>query len=115
MEIQTSPLGYTIPHHISTLLFTVLASLNAASTQRRLTVGMPNIHQKLHTRRRKRVVLGELELSGKDAAFEGRVLRALDETFPVEEVVLGDRAGGDAVGGVVGQGAVFLEEPAVGC
>lgn len=63
---------------------------------------MPDIHQELHTRRCKRIILRELELSGEDTAFEGRVLRTLNEAFPVEEVVFGDGAGGYAVGGVIG-------------
>lgn len=80
----------------------------------KLTIGMPHIRQELHRRRSERIVLGELELGGEDAPLKGRVLGALDQTLPVEEVVLGDGAGGDAVGGVVGEGAVLLEEPAVG-
>lgn len=42
------------------------------------TVGVPDIAQKAHRGRHERVVLGELELGGKDAAFVGSVLRALD-------------------------------------
>jgi len=63
---------------------------------------------------RERVVLGELELGGEDAAFKRGPFRALDEGLPLEEVVFGDRAGGDAVWWIVGQGAVFREQPAVG-
>ena len=76
---------------------------------------MPDVHEELHARGRQRVVLWELQLGGEDAALERRVLGPLDEALPVEEVVLGDGAGGDAVRGVVGQGAVFLEEAPVRC
>lgn len=76
---------------------------------------MPDVHEELHARGRKRVVLWELQLSGEDAALERRVFGALDEAFPVEEVVLGDGAGGDAVRGIVGQSAVLLEEAPVRC
>lgn len=75
---------------------------------------MPDFGEELHGRRRERVVLGELELGGEDAALKGGALGTLDEAFPEEEVVFGDGAGGDAFGGVVGEGAVFLEETAVG-
>lgn len=75
---------------------------------------MPHVGEELHRRRRERVVLGELELGGKHAALERRALGALDQAFPAEQVVLGDGAGGDALGRVVGEGAVFLEEAAVG-
>lgn len=78
------------------------------------TVGVPHVGEELHGRRRERVVLGEFQLGGEDAAFKGRALGALDEAFPVEEVVLGDGAGGDALGGAVCEGAVFLEEAPVG-
>lgn len=75
---------------------------------------MPHVSEKLHTRRRERVVLGELEFGGEHAAFEGSAFRSLDQTFPVEEVVFGNGAGGDAIGRVVGQGSVFLEETPLG-
>lgn len=78
------------------------------------TVGVPHVGEELHGRRRERVVLGEFQLGGEDAAFKGRALGALDEAFPVEEVVLGDGAGGDALGGAVCESAVFLEEAPVG-
>lgn len=77
-------------------------------------VGMPHVGQKLHRRRRQRIVLWELELGWEHTALKGRPLGALDETFPVEEVVFRDGAGGDAFGRVVCEGAVFLEEAAVG-
>lgn len=75
---------------------------------------MPHVGQKLHRRRRQRVVLWEFQLGREDAALKGRSFGALDETFPVEEVVFRDRAGGDAFGRVVCEGAVFLEEAPVG-
>lgn len=77
-------------------------------------VRMPHIGEKLHRRRRQRIVLGKLELCGKDAALKGSSFGPLDEAFPVQQVVLGDGAGGDAFGRVVCEGAVFLEEAAVG-
>lgn len=75
---------------------------------------MPHVGEKLHRRRRQRIVLGKLELCGKNAALKGSSFGALDEAFPVQQVVLGDGAGGDAFGRVVCEGAVFLEEAAVG-
>lgn len=81
---------------------------------RPLTVGVPHVGEELHGRRRERVVLGEAQLGGEDAALKGCALGALDEALPVQQVVLGDGAGGDALGGVVGEGAVLLEEAAVG-
>lgn len=75
---------------------------------------MPHVSEKLHRRRRQRIVLGELELCGKHSALKGSSLGALDEAFPVQQVVLGDGAGGDAFGRVVCESAVFLEEAAVG-
>lgn len=75
---------------------------------------MPDIAQELHARRVERVVLGELELSGEDAAFERSAVGTLDQGFPEEDVVFGDGAGGDAVGRGGGEGAVFVEEAARG-
>lgn len=71
---------------------------------------MPDIAQKTHGGRHERVVLGELELGGKDAAFVGSVLGPLDQGFPDEEVVFVDRAGGDALRRVLREVFVFLEE-----
>jgi len=68
----------------------------------RVHVGVPHFAEEAHAGRRERVVLGELQLGGEDAALEGRALRALDERFPGEQVVFGDGAGGYAFGGVVG-------------
>ena len=75
---------------------------------------MPHLAQEAHARRRQRVVFRELQLGREDAPFERRAFGAVDQRFPVEQVVFGDGAGGYAFGGVVGQGAVFLEEAAVG-
>lgn len=74
---------------------------------------MPDVGEELHGRRRERVVLGELQRGGEDAALKGGALGALDEALPVQQVVLGDGAGGDALGGVVCEGAVFLEQTPV--
>jgi hypothetical protein len=73
-----------------------------------------HVADKLHRRRRQRVVAREAQLGGEDAPLKGRALGPLDEGFPVQEVVLGHGAGRDAFGGVVGEGAVLLEEAAVG-
>lgn len=75
---------------------------------------MEDVGEKLHRWGRQRIVLGELELRGEDAALKGGSFGALDEALPVQEVVFRDGAGGDALGGVVCEGAVFLEEAAVG-
>ena len=75
---------------------------------------MPHLAQELHRGRGQGVVLGEAQLGGEDAALEGRALGALDQRLPVEQVVLGDGARRDALGRVVGQRAVLLEEAAVG-
>lgn len=79
-----------------------------------VTVWVEDVDEELHGGRGERVVLGELELGGEDAALEGCALRSLDEALPVEEIVLGDGAGGDTLGRVVGEGAVLLEEAPVG-
>ena len=71
---------------------------------------MPHLPQKPHARRIQRIVLGEFQLGGEDAAFEGGAVGALDQGFPEEDVVFGDGAGGDAVGWGGGQGFVFVEE-----
>lgn len=78
------------------------------------TVRVPHIGEEAHGGRGERVVLGELQLGREDAALKGGLLRTLDEAFPVEEIILGHRAGGDAFRGVVCEGAVFLEEAPVG-
>jgi hypothetical protein len=85
-----------------------------AGTAKGLTVRVKDLAQELHAGRRQRVVLGELELGREDAALKGRTLGALDQGLPVQQVVLGDGAGRDAVGRIVGQRAVLLEQPAVG-
>jgi hypothetical protein len=79
-----------------------------------LTIRVPHVGEELHRWRGKRVVLGELELCGKDAALERCALGTLDQTLPVKEVILGDGAGGDAFGRVVGERAILLEKAAVG-
>ena len=71
---------------------------------------MPYLAQKLHLWRVERIVLGEFELGGKDAAFKGRALGALDQRLPGEEVVFVNGAGGDTVGWGRKEGFVFREE-----
>ena len=75
---------------------------------------MPHLAQKPHRGRVKRVVLRELELGGEDAALEGGAVGTLDEGLPEEDVVLGDGAGGDAVGRGGGEEFVLVEEAAGG-
>lgn len=75
---------------------------------------MPHVGEELHGGRSKGVVLGKLELGGEHAPFKGRAFGALDKAFPVEEVVFGNGTGSDAFRRVVREGAVFLEEAAVG-
>lgn len=74
---------------------------------------MEDLAQELHGRGGERVVLGELELGREDAALERGPLGPLDEGFPLQQVVFGDRAGSDAIGWVVGQRAILLQEPSV--
>jgi hypothetical protein len=77
---------------------------------------MPHLPKKPHTRRRKRIILRELQLRREDTAFKRCALRSLDQRFPVQQVVFGDGACGDAFWGIVGEGAVFLEETSLrGC
>ena len=75
---------------------------------------MPHLPQKPHRRWIQRVILRELEFGGENATFEGCAVWALDQSFPEEDVVFGDGAGGDAVGGGGGEEFVFVEE-AAGC
>ena len=75
---------------------------------------MPDLAQKPHTGRIQGIILGKLQLGGEDAAFEGSTVGTLDESFPEEDVVFGDGAGGYAVGGRGGEGFVFVEETAGG-
>jgi len=72
---------------------------------------VPDIAQELHGGRHQRVVFGELELRWKDAAFVWRVLRALYESLPNEQIIFGDWTGGDTVRWVGGEVLVLLEEP----
>lgn len=65
---------------------------------------------KLHMRRAQRIVLGELELGGENAALERGALGALDERLPLEHVVLGDGAGGDAIWRVCREVLVLVEQ-----
>lgn len=82
--------------------------------KREHTIRMKYIPQKLHARRHMRVIVRELKFGREHAALKGRALGPLDQAFPVQQVVFGDGARGDAFGWVVGEGAVFLEEAALG-
>lgn len=75
---------------------------------------MPHVSEEPHGWRGKRIVLGELELGGKDTALERSALGALDKALPVKQIVFGDGASGDALGWVVGERAILLEQTAVG-
>jgi hypothetical protein len=75
---------------------------------------MPYLPKKLHGWRREGIVSRKAQLGREDAALERSALGSLDQGFPVKQVIFGYRAGGDAFWRVVGQGAVLLEEPAVG-
>ena len=79
----------------------------------RRTIGMPYVGQEAHRGRRMRVVLRESQLGGEHAALKWRALGALHERLPAQQVILGHGTGGDAVGRVVRQGAVLLEEAAM--
>lgn len=71
---------------------------------------MPHLPQELHRRRREGIIPREAQLGREDAVLVGGAVGALDQRFPEEDVVFGDGAGGDAVGGVGGQVLVFGEE-----
>jgi hypothetical protein len=71
---------------------------------------MPYLAEKLHLWRVERIVFGEFELGGEDAAFKGRALGALDQRLPGKEVVFVNGAGGDAVGWGREERFVFREE-----
>lgn len=75
---------------------------------------MPYLPQKAHRWWVEGIIFWKLEFGGENAAFEGGAVGALDEGFPEEDVVFGDRAGGYAVGGVGGEVFVFEEEAAGG-
>lgn len=79
-----------------------------------ITIRMPDLAQELHGWRRERVVLWKAQLGGEDTAFKGGTLGALDQSLPVEQVILGDGAGRDALGRVIGERTVLLEEATVG-
>ena len=80
-----------------------------------VTVGMPYLPNKPHSWWIEGIVFWKLQLGGEDAAFERSAVGALDECFPEEDVVFGDRAGSDAVGGTRGEVFVLEEEAAGGC
>ena len=71
---------------------------------------MPHTAQEAHRRRHERVVFGELQLRGEDAAFIWSPLGTENHGFPDEEVVFVDGAGGDAIRRVGGEVFVLLEE-----
>ena len=73
-------------------------------------VRVPDLTQEAHFWRVERVVAREGERGGEDAAGKGGLFGAADQRFPSEEVVFGEGAGGDAVGGRGEEVLVFLEE-----
>ena len=74
---------------------------------------MEDLAQELHGRGGKRVVLGELELGRENTALERGSLGPLDERLPLQQVVFGDGASSDAIGRIVSQRAILLQEPSV--
>lgn len=64
----------------------------------------------LHSRRAQGVISRKLEFRCEDAAFKRGALRTLDQGFPVEHVILGDGACGDALGWISREVFVFMEE-----
>lgn len=78
------------------------------------TVWMPYLPEELHGRRRERVVPREPQLGREHAALKRCALGPLDQRLPVQEVVFRDRAGRDALGRVVGQRPVLLQQAAMG-
>jgi hypothetical protein len=79
------------------------------------TIGVKHLPQKFHRRWRQRIIPREFKLGGENAALERRAFGPLDQGLPVQEVVLAYRPRRDAFRRVVCQGAIFLEETAVGC
>jgi hypothetical protein len=79
-----------------------------------LTIGMPDLAEKLHFGRIERIVFWKLELRGEYASLEGCVFGSLDQGFPGEDVVFCYWAGGYAVRWGGGEETVFVEE-AFGC
>lgn len=75
---------------------------------------MPDITRKLHNRRHERVVLGKLDLRWEDSPFIRRAFGSLDQRLPEEEVIFVDGAGGDAIGRVLREVFVLMEEPFAG-
>lgn len=68
----------------------------------------------LHSRRAQGVVLGELELGCEYTTFEWGFFGPLDQGFPVEHVILRDRASCDAFWWVRGEVLVFVEQAFLG-
>jgi hypothetical protein len=69
---------------------------------------------KLHGRRAQGIVLGELELGCEHTTLEGSASRAFDQSFPIEHIILRDRASRDALGRVCGEVLVLMEETFLG-
>lgn len=75
------------------------------------TVWVPHsTSDELHGRRAQRIVFWELELGCKDTTLEGSTSGALDQSFPVEHVILRDGASRDALGWVCGKVLVLVKE-----
>jgi hypothetical protein len=72
---------------------------------------MPQVTRELHRRWHERIVSREFQLGGKDAALERGSLRPLDQSLPEEQIILVDRSGCDALGGILAESFVLLEEP----
>lgn len=107
MEMHTTPLGYTI-HTLKSA--TLCLGVHLTRQVYEHTIWMPHVTKELHRRWHERVVLGEFELGGENAAFVWCALGALNQCFPDKEVIFVDGAGGDAFWRVGGEVFVLLEE-----
>ena len=102
-------------HHQNSLEHTTKPHTERERGRRSYTIRMPNpTTHKLHRRRTKRIILRKLQLGREHAALKGRTFGSLDQCFPVEHVIFGDGAGGDALGRVGREVFVFVEETFLG-
>lgn len=74
------------------------------------TIRMPHLGNKLHLRRRKRIVFREPQLGGEYPPLEGCTLGPLDQCLPNKHVVFADGARGYAFRWVRGKRFIFFEE-----
>jgi hypothetical protein len=105
MEMQTSPLLYTM-YHISHRFFGL--------KETNYTVWMPDLSQELHLWRIEWIVLGKLELCREDATLVRSALRPLDQSLPDEQIILTGWSSGDTIRRVRQKRLVLLEK-SLGC